>query len=115
MEPKDETLAFLKRFVPESYFPVFLQKCRILMDFLYETNKTLNLTRIPEESFWTLHAADSLAFAGEVALDGKKLCDVGCGAGFPGIPLKIAFPDTEFVLMDSLNKRILTSAEILTI
>ena len=68
IEPKEETLVFMKQFVPEEYFPVFLEKCKILMDFLYETNKTLNLTRIPEESFWSLHVADSLAFAGEVPL-----------------------------------------------
>lgn len=106
MEPKDETLVFLKQFVPENYFPVFLQKCRILMDFLYETNKTLNLTRIPEESFWTLHVADSLAFAGEVSLDGKKLCDVGCGAGFPSLILAAAFPELLVTAIDSTRKKV---------
>ena len=104
--PKDETLAFMKQFVPEDHFPVFLEKCGILMDFLYETNKTLNLTRIPEESFWSLHVADSLAFAGEVSLDGKKLCDVGCGAGFPSLILAAAFPDLLVTAIDSTRKKV---------
>lgn len=106
MAPTAETLEFLKRFIPEDYFPVFMKKCEILMDFLYETNQTLNLTRIPEESFWTLHVADSLAFAGEVSLDGKKLCDVGCGAGFPSLILAAAFPDLLVTAIDSTRKKV---------
>ena len=106
MEPKEETLAFMKQFVREEHFPVFLKKCNILLDFLYETNKTLNLTRIPEEMFWALHAADSLALAGEVPLDGKKLCDVGCGAGFPSLILAAAFPDLLVTAIDSTRKKV---------
>ena len=106
IEPKEETLVFMKQFIPEEYFPVFLEKCKILMDFLYETNKTLNLTRISEESFWSLHVADSLAFAGEVPLAGKKLCDVGCGAGFPSLILAAAFPDLLVTAIDSTRKKV---------
>ena len=76
------------------------------MDFLYETNKTLNLTRIPEESFWSLHVADSLALAGELSLNGKKLCDVGCGAGFPSLILAAAFPDLLVTAVDSTRKKV---------
>ena len=66
----------------------------------------MNLTRIPEESFWSLHVADSLAFAGEVSLDGKKLCDVGCGAGFPSLILAAAFPDLLVTAIDSTRKKV---------
>lgn len=104
--PETETLDFLKRFVPEEHFPVFFEKCCILMDFLYETNKTLNLTRIPEHSFWALHVSDSLALAGEMSLSGKKLCDVGCGAGFPSLILAAAFPDLLVTSVDSTRKKV---------
>lgn len=106
LSPVEETLTFMKRFVPENNFPLFMEKCQILMDFLYETNKTLNLTRIPEHAFWSLHVADSLALAGELPLDGKKLCDVGCGAGFPSLILAAAFPDLLVTAVDSTRKKV---------
>ena len=104
--PGEETVSFLKKFVSPAHFPVFLEKCGIFMDFLYETNRTMNLTRIPETSFWTLHAADSLALAGELSLAGKKLCDVGCGAGFPSLILAAAFPDLLVTAIDSTRKKV---------
>ena len=106
LQPKGETVQFMRQLLPESRFPGFLEKCGILMDFLYETNQTLNLTRIPEESFWSLHVADSLALAREAALDGKKLCDVGCGAGFPSLILAAAFPDLLVTAVDSTRKKV---------
>ena len=56
--PSAECLAFLKRLVPESRFDEFMKACSIFEDILYETNRTMNLTRIPPEEFWSKHIAD---------------------------------------------------------
>lgn len=77
-------------------------------DMLIEKNKVMNLTAITEfDDVLIKHFVDSLAII--KAFDMKKnikLLDLGTGAGFPGIPIKIVFPDVEVVLMDSLNKRL---------
>lgn len=79
-------------------------------DYLVAQNEVMNLTAITEyEEVLCKHFLDSLFLVKSLnlnAFQGKKVLDLGTGAGFPGIPLKIAFPDTEFVLMDSLNKRV---------
>lgn len=78
-------------------------------DRLIEKNKVMNLTAITErEDVILKHFIDSLALAGYVKLWEKeyKIIDVGTGAGFPGIPLKISFPNLQVTLFDSLNKRI---------
>lgn len=83
-------------------------------EMLVEKNKVMNLTAITEEQeVVTKHFSDSLslfrAFVDESSrdlFDGCRLIDVGTGAGFPGIPLKIAFPKLKVTLLDSLNKRV---------
>lgn len=71
-----------------------------------EQNKVMNLTAITEpEQVARLHLLDSLTVLACQDLAGKTLIDVGCGAGFPGVPLKIACPEVKLTLLDSLGKR----------
>lgn len=75
-------------------------------ELLVETNKVMNLTAITEpEEVAVKHMIDSL-LAFEAAMAGKTLVDVGTGAGFPGVPLKIYCPSLKVTLVDSLGKRL---------
>lgn len=75
-------------------------------DILIEWNKIMNLTAITDfVEVVQKHFIDSLTIVKAMSIDNKKIIDIGTGAGFPGIPLKIAFPSTQIVLLDSLNKK----------
>ena len=74
---------------------------------LIEYNTHTNLTRITEEKeVYLKHFYDSLTLVKAVNLSDQTLLDIGSGAGFPGLVLKIVFPNLKVVLLDSLNKRI---------
>lgn len=76
-----------------------------LLDELARWNQAYNLTALQSRGEWlTHHVLDSLSIA--PLLHGRKIADVGAGAGFPGLPLAIAQPDREFVLIDSIGKKI---------
>ena len=70
-------------------------------------NEVMNLTAITEDTqVAKLHLLDSLTVLCCADLRGKSLIDVGCGAGFPGVPLAIACPEASITLLDSLGKRV---------
>ena len=71
-----------------------------------EQNAVMNLTAITEPSAVAkLHLLDSLTVLTAAELSGKRIIDVGCGAGFPGVPVAIACPKASVTLLDSLGKR----------
>ena len=73
---------------------------------LLEKNQVMNLTAITQpDQVARLHFLDSIAILSRLPMGGKRLIDVGCGAGFPGVPLKIAEPSLDLTLLDSLGKR----------
>lgn len=77
-------------------------------------NEVMNLTAITDPAqVAKLHLLDSLTLTACLDLKGKRLIDVGCGAGFPGVPIAIASPRTEVTLLDSLGKRVAWLEEIL--
>lgn len=74
---------------------------------LLEKNKVMNLTAITEpEAVAKLHFADCLTLLKVTDCKNKTLIDVGCGAGFPGVPLKLGEPTLKLTLLDSLQKRV---------
>ena len=85
-----------------------LNQFQVFYEYLIEMNQVMNLTAIVEEKEVVLkHFADSVSIQKYLKInDGMKIIDVGTGAGFPGIPLAILYPNVTFTLMDSLNKRI---------
>lgn len=85
-------------------------------NLLIEWNEKINLTRITEkEDVYLKHFYDSLTLVKVIDLNNDlSLCDVGTGAGFPGLVLKICFPNLKITLVDSLQKRINFLNEVIT-
>ncbi|MBO6047050.1 MAG: 16S rRNA (guanine(527)-N(7))-methyltransferase RsmG [Erysipelotrichaceae bacterium] len=84
-----------------------LSKFHRYYELLVEWNQKMNLTAITEEAdVYLKHFYDSVTIATDIALSKQTICDVGAGAGFPSIPLKILYPDLKVTIVDSLNKRI---------
>ena len=84
-----------------------LQKLEMYFEELVEVNKVMNLTAITEKNeVYIKHFYDSLCIVKAHNFTNETLLDVGSGAGFPGIPLKIVFPNIKLTIVDSLQKRI---------
>lgn len=85
-----------------------LDKFKKYYELLVEYNKVMNLTGITDlDGVYLKHFYDSLTLVKAYNFNENiKLCDVGSGAGFPSIPLKICFPNIDVTIVDSLNKRI---------
>lgn len=84
-----------------------LARCRLYYERLTEQNRVINLTAISgEEDTARLHFLDSAALLTLADFSGKSVIDVGTGAGFPGLVLKIADPSIRLTLLDSLDKRV---------
>ena len=108
---KEEFFAEYKRLFTENGLERFItdenmEKFFALTEYMLAQNAVMNLTAITEPSEIILkHYADSLTVA-EYLDEGKTVVDVGCGAGFPSLPLAIARPDLRIVAIDSTEKRI---------
>lgn len=97
--------------LPEDGVPALMRYAELLV----EKNKVMNLTAITEPSdIATLHFLDSAALLTLADFRDKTVADVGTGAGFPGLPLKIVEPSIRLTLLDSLNKRIDFLGEVCT-
>lgn len=100
------------------YFPNLTehqnQQFKLLYDLYADWNSKINVvSRKDIESLYEKHVLHSLAIAKYIQFEkGTKILDIGTGGGFPGIPLAILFPDTEFTLCDSVAKKIKVAEEI---
>ena len=104
-----EMLKTLKEGLPLLGIELPEDRQNTLCDFgrgVVKQNEVMNLTAITEPTqVAKLHLLDSLSLLTLADLRGKRLIDVGCGAGFPGVPVKIACPEVKLTLLDSLAKR----------
>lgn len=115
MEKIEARLQELAQAVGISLSGAQLGKFQRYLELLLVWNEKVNLTAITEPQEVVIkHFLDSLLLLNTVSLkQGAKVIDVGTGAGFPGIPLKIARPDLDLTLLDSLNKRLVFLQELL--
>ena len=87
---------------------------QLLTEYILEWNEKINVTAITEpDEFFELNVKDSLTICGRPEIENaKKILDMGTGGGFPGLPLAIAYPDKEFVLVDSVEKKLKVVADV---
>ena len=85
---------------------IMLEQLDTYYELLVSENKKYNLTAITdEEQVYLKHFYDSLTLSKSIELDNQSLCDIGTGAGFPGMVLKIAFPNLNVTLVDATEKK----------
>lgn len=107
---KQEDTAFFKESLSKLGIEISdlqLEQFLSFYELLIEKNKVMNLTAITDfREVISKHFVDSLALARVYSLKDESVIDIGTGAGFPGIPLKIIYPDINLTLFDSLKKRL---------
>ena len=107
-------------FLIDKYFPEISEKERdqfLRLEELYlHWNEQINvISRKDTENFYERHVLHSLAIAKVITFKpGTKILDIGTGGGFPGIPLAILFPECEFLLVDSIGKKIKVVNEVVS-
>ena len=113
----DVMLTTLRAGLPLLELGLPAQTQQTLCDFgaaVVRQNEVMNLTAITApDQVAKLHLLDSLTVLKSADLGGKRVIDVGCGAGFPGVPLKIACPEMQLTLLDSLGKRMTWLSQVL--
>lgn len=114
MENKMKQLERAFQALSINYSQETLDKFEKYMDLILDWNKKLNLTAITDrEEFIKKHYIDSiLCYNFSELKEAHSVIDVGTGAGFPGIPLALLYPEKQFILMDSLNKKLKVVEEI---
>jgi 16S rRNA (guanine527-N7)-methyltransferase len=90
---------------------VQLEAFALFEKFLYESNVTMNLTRVPQSECWSRHFLDSLAISPMIP-NGSSVLDIGSGPGFPGACLAIARPDLKVTCMDASSKAVSFMARV---
>lgn len=104
----------------KKYFPNLTEKqteqYAALYNLYYDWNNKINvISRKDIENLYLHHVLHSLAIAKTITFrPGTSIMDMGCGGGFPGIPLAIMFPDVKFHLVDSIGKKVRVASEIAT-
>lgn len=107
---------FIKALELDNIFltPLQLEQLKKFYQLLISWNERINLTRIVDlKEVYLKHFYDSLTLSKIYSFTNETLCDVGSGAGFPGIVLKIVYPNLKITLVDSLNKRVLYLNEVI--
>ena len=112
MPLEQKYLDLIRAAIPEVDEPEVLLKLSKLFDLVVETNKRINITSLVSPIDVTLkHILDSLTLLSvpevKALLEkGEKTCDIGCGGGFPGLPVACAFPELSLTMIDSTAKKI---------
>ncbi len=98
------------------FTPTQLQQLAALKDLYADWNEKINvISRKDIDNFYLHHVLHSLTIATQFEFtDGMQVMDLGCGGGFPGVPLAIFFPDVQFLMVDSINKKLKVINEITT-